>query len=82
MAKGGFLVGLLNAILSSNDGPKWHTSENGNPTTTFEGYRATVFESDGGWKYVFSREDDSDEPHFSDAYRTKREAMDAALEEF
>lgn len=49
----------------------WVSSDNGNPTTTYQGLRLTVFESDGGWKYCVAHVDDRREPEFSEPYETK-----------
>lgn len=62
--------------------PQWYLSENENPTIVIGDYRATVFEQDGGWKYVFADLDDEEEPYFSEVFGTQEEAMEAALDMF
>lgn len=60
----------------------WTVSENGNPTFVAGSTRITVFQQDRGWKYCIADVDDRDDPHFSDAYATEREAREDALAHF
>lgn len=61
--------------------PSWQASERGNPTILHGRYRVTVFQQDGGWKYVLGDEDDNDEPYFSEKFQTEGAAKRAALRE-
>lgn len=76
-------MGILSWLFGGGQGSgkiKWHKSENGNPTGIHEGFRVTVFPSDGGWKYVLARADrDEAEPFFSEPYETVEAAKHEAL---
>jgi hypothetical protein len=70
---------LQHAQISKTDATRrsqWVSSESGNPTTTYQGWRLTVFESDGGWKYCIADHNDRREPEFSEPYETKDIAME------
>jgi hypothetical protein len=64
-------------------------SEKGNDTGVVDGWRVTIFKSDGEWNYVLAEildEQDiadglEDDPQFGDGYPTKPAAKKAALEE-
>lgn len=62
---------------------RWQTSDRGNPTLVLDGQRLTVFQQDGGWKWVIADEDDQDDlPLFSDErYKSKGAAQAAGMEE-
>jgi hypothetical protein len=62
---------------------RWETSDRGNPTLVLDGQRLTVFQQDGGWKWVIADEDDQDDaPLFSDErYKSKGAAQAAGMEE-
>lgn len=57
----------------------WTVSENGNPTRIEGSVRLTVFRQDRGWKYCIADINDRDDPYFSDAYSSERDAREEAL---
>lgn len=67
----------------------WSKSEKGNDTAVVDGWRVTIFKSDGEWNYciseIFDAEDIADgmedDPQFGDGYPSKAAAKKAALEE-
>lgn len=61
---------------------RWTVSANGNPTLVEGSTRITIFQQDLGWKYCIADVDDREDPHFSDAYATEREAREEALADF
>lgn len=67
---------------SPSSANRWTVSENGNPTLVEGSMRITVFQQDRGWKYCIADVGDREDPHFSDAYATEREAQEEALAHF
>lgn len=59
----------------------WQTSDRGNPMMLYGGRRATVFPSDGGWKYCFAKGETDDDPHFSDPYRSEEHMKGSPMQQ-
>lgn len=74
--------GRSNSDMSSSSVDRWTVSENGNQTLIEGSTRITVFQRDRGWKYCIADVNDREDPHFSDAYATEREAREEALAHF
>ena len=63
------------------EGFDWQDSENGNPHCEWNFLNATIFQQDGGWKYVVNAEGGTREDAiFSQRYRSKDEAIVRAEE--
>lgn len=57
----------------------WVKSENGNSVPIEGSTRVTTFQQDCVWKYCIADVDDRQEPFFSEAYDSEREAREEAL---
>jgi hypothetical protein len=85
----GILDWLLGSRKKASSAPEpslnplsWERSERGNLTALHRGNRATIFQQDGAWKYVFADEADQDEPYFSEAFPSEAAAKREAEQEF
>jgi hypothetical protein len=72
----------LSSAWSPGSASRWTVSENGNPTFVEGSTRITIFQQDRGWKYCIADVNDRDDPYFSDAYASEREAREEALAHF